>query len=555
MFRNLKYKKSIVSILLLIVFIFLINIIVSFAIEKKLTELLLNNNSKYYVASIEKVNFKLITRSLILKGIFLSPTNDVISDLKRGKSSKNTLEKISVSSIKLKGIGLFKLVFKNSIEVNTLSINNLLIQKFEISNLSKKKVKEKISLNIDSIYINTLNGVQIRKIKLANFKFQVFNFSTNKITFQNSPISFETSGFKLEKYDEHLFKLKPIDDIIEIHDINLNFEKLKYQFLIDVISYNFSKHIIAIEKVHLKPLQDRKVLANTYKYNKDVFDVFISDLKIYNYNLAKTLNLEGVFIDSIIASGLEIDIYKDKRKPFDTDERPKLPHMALKQMKMPLHINKIKIDNGNLKLENRLNKRDVSMKISMDDIHAQITNITSIKTLREKPLKVDIQAKFMKSSDMQVNIVFPLKDNQNTFYFNGSLGPVKLRMFDTAIFPVLGLKVLKGDLDGLTFSASANNISSSGKMTMLYHDLEAEVYKSNSLEENKFLSWTVNRVIRGSNPGKNNKIREVTMQYNRSDYKGIGNYFWKTLQSGIVNTMAPFGIKTEKEKKRKKITN
>ena len=297
---------------------------------------------------------------------------------------------------------------------------------------------------------------------------------------------------------------------------------------------------------------DRAKLANTYKFNKDIIGVHIDELNLFNYNLFKTLNQEGVFIDSILVDGLNLDIYKDKRKPFDMDKRPTLPHLALKKLEMPLHIQRVIVNNGNLKLEHRMDKRNLSMKLSIDDISAQITNITSIKALREKPMKVNLNAKFMEHATMKVNMNFPLKDHEDTFYFSGSLGKANLYMFDTAIFPVLGLKVLRGDLDKLTFNASANEISSSGKMTMLYHDLEAEVFKSNSIEHSNFLSWTVNHVVRVSNPGKNNKIRKVSMENTRTEYKGLGNYFWKTLQSGIVNTIAPFGIKTENEKSKKK---
>jgi len=36
------------------------------------------------------------------------------------------------------------------------------------------------------------------------------------------------------------------------------------------------------------------------------------------------------------------------------------------------------------------------------------------------------------------------------------------------------------------------------------------------------------------------------MNFDRVSYKGFGNVLWKTLQSGIVNTIAPFGLTKEK---------
>lgn len=555
MIKKLKYKKGILLLFLLVILIFSINNIVSSVIRNKVSELLVKNNSELYSASIKNIEFKLLARSVDLEDVFLSPSSKFISEIKDGKSQKNNSKKISASSINLTGISLFKLIFQTSIEVNHLNINNLLIQSFENSKLPKKSTQIEKSINMDSIYIEELNGFQINNINFKNIKYQVIDLSTNKVTFQNNPISFESSGFKLEEYNENLFKLKPVNNSIEINDIDLTFENTHFEFSIDKIKVQFEERLVSIKNLDFKPIIEPAKLANTYKFNNDVIGIHIDKLDLLNYDLFKTLNQEGVFIDSIWIDGLSLDIYKDKRKPFDTNKRPKLPHIALKKLKLPLHIQKIKINNGNLKLKHKLNKRDLSMELSIDDIDAQITNITSIKALRENPLKVNIDGKFMKNANLKVIMDFPLRDHQNTFYFGGSLGAAKLYMFDTAIFPILGLKVLKGDLDKLIFSASANEISSSGKMTMLYHDLEAEVFKANSIEENNFLSWTVNNVVRESNPGKNKKIRKVAIGYTRTEYKGLGNYIWKTIQNGIVNTMAPFGIKTEKDKSKKKKRN
>ena len=89
-------------------------------------------------------------------------------------------------------------------------------------------------------------------------------------------------------------------------------------------------------------------------------------------------------------------------------------------------------------------------------------------------------------------------------------------------------------------------------MKMLYQDLEAEVYKKKTAEKNDFLSWSVNHLVHKSNPGNNGEVREATMKFERVPYKGFANFLWKTLQNGIVNTIAPFGMTTEKAASKKK---
>ena len=87
-------------------------------------------------------------------------------------------------------------------------------------------------------------------------------------------------------------------------------------------------------------------------------------------------------------------------------------------------------------------------------------------------------------------------------------------------------------------------------MTMLYQNLEAKVFKAHSLEKNKFLSWSVNAIIKKSNPHKNKKARIVVMEFERDKYKGLGNYIWKTILSGITNSIAPGGKQVKAHKKK-----
>ena len=110
MFKFKRHKKSILIVLLLIVLIFLVNIIVSSIIKKKITEALLSKKSESHIVSVENVRFKLLSGSITLKNLSYVPTDQLLSELKSGRSSKNSLQKFTVSSIGLNGIGIVKLI-------------------------------------------------------------------------------------------------------------------------------------------------------------------------------------------------------------------------------------------------------------------------------------------------------------------------------------------------------------------------------------------------------------------------------------------------------------
>lgn len=539
--KVLKKRNTIVLSLVLFAIIAL-NLAISFLIKKKLTDILLANKPSSYTTNIKNVDFKIIRRNLTLEGITLIPKKESVIELIDNKKTAENLENITLSSISFKGINILDLLLFKELNINAILINDLAISKFKNSNLKSTKKKEQgAPLNIDSITINIIKGIEIKNFELNNFKYQIIDISSGEVTFQNKPISFNSSGFKLENYKNALFRLKPIRDQFHIDNIQLNFENSKYDFSTKRVAFDFNQKTLTLSDLKIKPQISKFELADSYAYNRDIINLNLKELKIFNFKLSKMLKKEGIYVDSINLSALNISLFKDKRKPFDENKRPTLPHIALKKLKSPLLIKKVTINNSNLRLEEKLADKDTMMVLTINQINANLQNITSIESLQKNPLKILLNAKLMQSADLNLNVTMPLKTNSSTFYFNGTLGASKLKMFDSAIYPALGLKILSGQLDRITFNAKATNTESHGKMTMLYHDLEATVFKSNSLDKNKFLSWSVNHLIQKSNPNKKGKIKSVNLYHKRPQYKGFGNYIWKTLQSGITHTISPTG--------------
>lgn len=547
-----RYKIAIgillgVALILLLASVFITNII-----SKKVVQILEDQNIENLHLSIEKTKFSIFDRSLVFNEVHLGPTKEAMAKLHNKKLEKKKLQKISVSRIKLRGIQLTPLLLSKELKINKLIIDNPLFQEFSNSAYQQNNDLKKKSVQLDSIFLKDLNGFRLENIKITNLKVQLIDVKNSVIHFENKPLSFEVTGIKLEELSESYFKLSPVKEVFEITRIKVDFPKIKYHFSIDALKYHYGTDLIQLSGLKYKPLINKYTLTNSFKYNSEVYDVLVKDLKIFNFDLKKAVQNNGVFMDSLQVTGLALEIFKDKRKPFDLSRRPKFPHQLLKETKFPLHIPKISIKEGELLYEEKLEHKGLVMKVTMKDLKANIFNVSSIKKYREAPLKVDLSTKLMGKGHLNVDMLLPLADDQNTFYFSGFLGPSKMTYFDDVVVPALGLKIYHGQIDKLSFQASATNYNSQGTMKMYYHSLEADVYKMKKNEKNKFLTWSVNNLIYDSNPGHNGELREGMMKFERVIYKGFGNFLWKTLQNGIVNSIAPFGMTKEKVEAKKK---
>ncbi len=546
-----KYKRLLLAIVAVILLGILANFLITNAINKKVQDLLSKADIENYTVSVKHVRFNLFDRSLLIRDFLFSPEDSAMIELKDGVLERHALNKISATRIQLKGVHLLPLIFSRDIRVNKLLVDDLLYQKFINKNIPATE-NESGEIKLDSIRIEGLNGLELDRLKFDNLKVQIIDLENGEITFQNDPIEFEMSGFRLEKVGPQHFRPLPVKDVFDIRGIRVDFTEKNYSFSIDGINVDLQQGQTLISGVALTPMIPKEELAASYPFNTEVYTISMEGLSMHGFNWRKAFEGNGYFIDSINISGFLVDIYKDKRKPFNEQKRPKFLHDRLKQMKTPLRIQRISMENSGLFYEERLENKDLLLKVTMSDMSLQLDNVTSIRTYREEPLRIESRSKLMGKADLQIHLVLPLKDNESTFYFSGTLGPSRMKYYDSAIIPALGLKVLNGDIDSMTFEAQANHQSSSGSMTLLYHDMEAEVFKlgERDTEKSGFLSWSVNQLIHRSNPGNNGQVRVAAMQAERVEYKGMGNYLWKTLQSGIVNTVAPFGTSPEKAAKK-----
>ena len=74
---------------------------------------------------------------------------------------------------------------------------------------------------------------------------------------------------------------------------------------------------------------------------------------------------------------------------------------------------------------------------------------------------------------------------------------------------------------------------------MLYSNIDANLIIEK--KEKKALSWIANSVIAESNPSAKGKLKVAFIEAERVPYKGFSNLLWKSVMSGMINTINPVG--------------
>ncbi len=541
-------KFSLIIVLLIGLVLFLAKIFISNLVEDRIAKLINNNKSIQYATSVGNVKFKLLDRSITLSNIFIGLRSDVSLDSLSSNTENDSIKKITIGSVKVYDIHYLDYLRDKYIRFGEIDINDVFIKETNKKDGNTQNSKQDNQpIDLDSIYIKGISGFEIDRFNFNNIQFTVVDSISYKPIFQHKPTSFNLDGFQLKKVHDQIFKIELIDNIYKVNDIALSVSNENYNLAIEEFNLNTKTFDIQIKGLKLEPFAGKIALANKFKYNDPVLNFDVELIQLYRFDLSRLLKKQQVFIDSIFISKGSFEFYKDKRKPFNEKIAKKLPQQLLKEMKTPIFIDNIELDDCLLLAENRFPHKEMKMKLSINSIHGKLKNISNIKEYTNTPMTLNTQAKLLNQGHLNLNFVIPLNDDTNTFYFDGSLGFSKFSYYDKIIYPALGLKILKGNLDHLTFKAKANNYSASGTMKMLYQDLDAVVYRNKTHEKSKLLSWAITQVLHNSNPIKNKDVRIAKMYHKHEKFMGFGSYIWKTLQSGIVNTLSPLGNKTSKK--------
>lgn len=559
--KKIAVTAAAISSILLILFL-LINFILGWILENRIDHYLLTKANRKYHISIHKASVNVLTGTLILKNVVVVPDSTYLEAYRQGKLKAGLLFSVEVPDFKLKDFKWIQMLKTKELIVDEIIVEH---PRLRIYTNSRQKDKERLKTeegfaqtSIDSIYIKNVNAIKLGGIYFSQCAFSMYDLAEQKVTLENNHFNFSIQGIHFEELegeaDFFRLNLEPLS--LEVTDEVFDFPGGWYQMGFKSLQYSHASQAVLVDDLYMKPRYDDLFkMAAKRPFRDAIFTVMIDSLRFDMPDIRGIIS-QGLFaVNRIGVEGMQMDVFMDKHQPQDEARRPKMPQQLLRSMHLPIYIKQIDISNSTLAYKERPLRKTELLQIKFMDLQLVIKNITSIRDSlkRMDPMSIKFSSNFMGKAPLKLEFLLPLNSRVDTFFFNGSLGSAKMELFNPAVMPALGVKFHEGNLKKLVFNANASRNKAAGEMTMLYDELEAVVIDKEHKDADKLLSWVANKLVRNANPGKNGVVRSVPMEFERVPYKGFVNLVWKTIQSGIVNTVSPVGktITEDKKKERK----
>ncbi len=299
---------------------------------------------------------------------------------------------------------------------------------------------------------------------------------------------------------------------------------------------------LKVAGLHYQPKYDRKQLKLHHPYQKTWADIHIPEMVFDDMNLDALLHQKLLKIGKATLLNPSIDLYKDKSLEADNPTRKPMPQDLLKQVKFPFIIDTIQLVDGLISYEEQMPDIRESGKITAQQFNATIRGMSNDTASYHQNglMTIDANAYLLGKSPVSMSLHFYLNSPEGIFSASGKMGQLDLTQFNAMLEPVSSLHVNSGWLQQMNFQFIGNQYTTSGIMNCYYSDLHVRLIdkrrRTFGLDEKvgSFLANTF--VIRADNP-TNKAFRIGKISYERDATRGISNYVWKSLLSGIKSSV------------------
>ncbi len=329
---------------------------------------------------------------------------------------------------------------------------------------------------------------------------------------------------------------------IRCNKVLLNSKSNDYTSSLNDIIINTRRKNLRIGSFNIKPHLGEADFASKSEYQRDRYDVSLSGIELKGINLENLLN-EKVIADELVVKKTTALIYRSLEKPLKKESKVgNYPSQLLKRIDLPIDITKATFYNTLVEYKEKEKLSDSTGKVQFDNTLLTVDNITNISSsLKENDqLKISFRTKALGSIPVRGTFQFRINDTAGNFIAKGSVQSFDADLLNKIAIPMALVRINTGTIDDINFEFKGDNLGAGGPMVMKYHDFKVDVLKkdeeSNEVKKKGLMSLFANIIIINNNP-RNGELRKVEPYYKRDINKSFFNLVWKTMFTGIQETV------------------
>lgn len=245
-----------------------------------------------------------------------------------------------------------------------------------------------------------------------------------------------------------------------------------------------------------------------------------------------------------------IEVYRDKIRPFKKTAMSKMPSEILKDIKVLFSIDTVKISKSFVAYEEMINTSRGTGRIYFNNMAINAVNFTNDSSKISNSL--DVKGDFMDKGAMVVNFVFPF-DTAVSYSAKGHISPFQLTEINSILKSAVLVEVKSGRMDTLNFEFNYDEHMALGKVEFAFTGLKMTAFKPKNPDKVALLKTiALNQVLKINDVNKASLVGKIKWQ--RIPVKSVFSYWWKSLLSGLKAAIIEDGyIKPKRKQERERV--
>jgi len=390
--------------------------------------------------------------------------------------------------------------------------------------------------------------------------------SLNNFSVEDASVDYSTAEKEKDRLNKSdLFveglEINTVDESFEFDDIRFNTKNLKfpvndgfYTVKIDSIGLSMKDPKLYIGNLHMESRYPKMEYAYKHPRNKDWFDVTMANATLSGINFQKYFAEQVFEVSDVKVNDVVLQNFKNQKIKIQHNIMP-LIYEGLQKSPLKFDIKNADVSNFTVSYEELPKDAATAGLVLLSGLNGHLDGLTNIVSHPDQYIKLNAEGYFMGSGYFTASWDIPVDSLNDCFVVDAHIHKLDLKEMNRLITPLAGASVETGVLKDTRLRIEASSEEARIDMLMLYNDLKINVLKGKdeNAEQNKFVTFLANKIIKKDNPRKRKaKPEEVHIAITRDPYHSTFNYFWQAIQPALVESV---GVSQGKQNFGKKVMN
>jgi hypothetical protein len=335
------------------------------------------------------------------------------------------------------------------------------------------------------------------------------------------------------------------DHSFQVSDASFSLPGSMYRFHTDSVSFVGEEGKISISGVLMVPRHSKEEFYKHVTYEKERIRMDLESIEITGFRPLRIHGRKAFVVSQIDIRGGILDVFRDRRPPFDEQQRPDMPVRLLRTAPFGLHAATINLTEIDI-LYSEFPENPVSPDFSestgevpFKKLAATIRNISNLADSLNKDsiMRVDAQAVIFDEAVLTAEFSYNLKDLDGSYSAAGELDELPFPAINQALYPLARIKAVEGIHKGSVFSFSGNDVESEGELFMEWSDLSIEFTPDEDWIIRNITGSLGEFLYHSSNPDSNDDSPSGKIEFERDISRFVFHYWWNNYLSGIKNSI------------------